>query len=144
MSKQVGLDMYLYYNSGSYGSPTWALVSNCQDLKRPDEFAEAIVSRRAVPVEQVEPTIRKMQFEWSMVNDATDTAFAALKTRYLAKTLTELSLADGPIATTGTIYLRVETKLFQFGGDEPLDGAAIYNVLAKPCYSSNAPGYTTV
>lgn len=144
MSKQVGLDMYLYYNSGTYGSPTWSLISNCQDLKGPNEFAEANVSRRGSGYEQMEPSLIKAQFDWTMINDATDTAFAAMKTRYYARTLTELALADGPIATTGTIYFRIECKLFKFERDEPLEGAASYAITAKPCYSSNAPGFTTV
>ena len=144
MSKQVGLDMYLYYNTGTYGSPTWTLIENVQDLTGPDSFAEANVSRRKVKFEQLEPTLRKVSFEWGMIYDPSDTAFAALKANYAAKTLTEFAFADGPIATNGTIYLRIECKIFTFDRDESLEGANAYKVVAKPCYSSNVPSVVTV
>jgi hypothetical protein len=144
MSKQVGLDMDLYYNSGSNASPVWVPVSDCRDLTGPDSFAEADVSRRAAGFKQTEPTLRDASFEWEMVYDPADSAFAALKTRYAAKTLTELALADGPIATSGTIYFRIECKLFKFERNESLEGANLYSVSAKPCYSQNAPSIVTV
>lgn len=144
MSKQVGLDMYLYYNSATYGSPSWQLISDVQDLEIPDEFEEADVGRRADTFVAVEPSRRKCELSFSMVADLTDTAFAALKTRYIARTLTEFAWADGPIATTGTIYMKCEMKIFKFARKEPLSGAVTVDVVAKRCYSSNAPSVVTV
>jgi hypothetical protein len=144
MSKQVGLDMDLYYNSATWAAPTWALISDCRDLTGPDSFAEADVSRRAAGFKQTEPSLRDASFEWEMVYDPLDAAFALLKARYAAKTLIELALADGPILTVGTIYFRIECKLFKFERNESLEGANLYSVSAKPCYSANPPQVVTV
>lgn len=144
MSTQIGLDMKLYYNTSNYASPSWSLISDVRDLTAPDVFKEADVSRRAAGFNQYEPTLRDFSIEFDSVYDYSDTAFAALLTRYAAKTLTEFALADGLIATNGTHYLRVECKLFKAERSEPLEGANVYSFMAKPCYSSNAPTFVTV
>jgi hypothetical protein len=149
MSKQVGLDMYLYRNTGSYGTPTWVVVENVRDLNGADSMAEADVSRRGTAVtgsgfKQNEPTLREMSFDWEMVRDEADADFTALRTAYAARTLVEFAFADGAIATTGTNYFRIECKIFGFERSEPLEGPNTYKVTAKPCYSANAPLLVTV
>jgi hypothetical protein len=143
MSKQVGLDMKLYYNTGSFAAPTWAEISNCRDLTGPDSFAEADVSRRAAGFKQYEPTIRDFSIEWEMVKDDNDAGFTLVRTRYAAKTIIELALADGGITVSGTIFFRVECKLFKFERNESLEGANLYSVTAKPCWSANTPSVNT-
>lgn len=147
MAKQVGLDQYLYRNTATYGSPTWVIVENVRDLTASDTYAEADVSRRntgASAYKQTEPTLREMSFEWDMVYDPSDADFTALLGFHQARTLVEFAFSDGVIATTGTKYFRIECKLFDFTMDEPLEDGKIVHVVAKPCYSSNAPVYTTV
>jgi hypothetical protein len=145
--------MKLYYNAGSYGSPTWTEVTNCRDLTGPDSFGEADVSRRGAGFKQYEPTLRDVSFEWEMVKDDTDTPFTTIKTNYAAKTLTEFALADGAIGTAGTtgsggtagsIYIRFDCKIFKFERNESLEGANLYSVVIKPCFSAHAPAYATV
>lgn len=144
MPEQIGLDMKLYRNSGTYASPTWVLVDNVADLKGPDSMGEAVIGIRGKAYEQYEPGLRKVSFDWDMIKDETDTNFSALRTAYGAKTLTEFAFANGAIATTGTKYFRIECKLFEFSRDESLEGANKYHVVAKPCWSANVPSYVTV
>jgi len=135
VGKQVGLDMKLYYNSNTFASPTWVLLNNVRDLTGPDSFSEADVGQRGSAMKATEPALRDISIEWEMVYDDTDaTGFVAMQTRYYARTLTELALADGLIATSGTHYLRVETKLLKFERNEALEGANLYSVAAKPCW----------
>jgi hypothetical protein len=151
MGKQVGLDMKLYRATGS---PAWNLIDNVRDLTGPDSFSEADVSCRAVGIKLTEPALRDISFEWEMVYDETDTDFTTLRTAYAAKTLVEFALADGLIGTAGTTgsggvagskYIRVECKIFKFERNEALEGANLYSVVAKPCYSSAAaPTIATV
>lgn len=147
MPKQCGLDMYLYRNTNTYASPTWVIVENVRDLTGPDSFAEADVSRRqtgGTPIKQSEPTLREFSIEFDMVYDLTDTDFAALQTAFAARTLVEIALADGAIATTGTRYFGLEMKIFEFSRNESLTDANIYHVVMKPCYSNNAIRTVTV
>lgn len=147
MSVQVGIDMYLYRNTATFGSPTWVIIENVRDLTAPDAFGEADVSRRMTgqtALKQTEPTLREFEAEWDMVRDEGDADFLALRTAFAARTLTEFAFASGAIATTGTVYYRVETKLFEFSRNEALEDANSYHVKALPCFSSNASGITTV
>ncbi len=137
MAHQIGLDMKLYYNSSIRATPAYALISNVRDLTGPDSFSEADVSRRASGRKQSEPALRDFSIEFEMVYDATDTAFALIQTRYYARTMIELVLANDLIATSGTEYLRVECKITKFERNEALEGANLYSVVAKPCW----PGY---
>lgn len=138
MSKQVGLDMKLYRDTGGgYGTETWEEIANVRDLSAPDAFSEADVSRRAIGVKQSEPTLRDVSIEWEMVHDPADTDFAAIQSAYYAKTALVLAMANDNIATSGTEYLAVQCKILKFERQEPLEGAVTYAVTAKPCWPGN-------
>lgn len=134
MTTQIGLDMKLYWNDDAYESPDWTLIDNVRDLTAPDAMVMADVSRRAVGIKQTEPSLRDMSFEWEMVYDPTDAGFAEVQERYYSGAVMELAFANGAIATSGTIYLRVECKIFKFERNEALEGANLYSVTAKPCW----------
>lgn len=144
MPSYIALDMTLYRNTGTYGSPTWDLVDNVRDLRIPRTMKEANVSTRKVKVEQVEPTLLALGVEWEMVRDDADTDYTALQTAFEGRSMVELAFANGPIATQGTKYTRCEMKLFDFSEQEPLEGANLVSVVAKPCRSANAPSTVTV
>lgn len=144
MAKQAGKDQYFYYNAGTYGSPTWTLTSIVGNVKLTDTAGTADIRRRAMGTVQKVLTQREMAIEFEMVRDRSDAAYAALETKYLAGTLTEFALADGAIATTGTIYTRVECYITQFETNEPIDGAVMTTCKAEPAFGANAPSKTTV
>ena len=143
MAEQIGLDMLLYRNTGTNGSPTWVLIENVGDLTGPDSMDKIELPRRKTAIKQYEPGQRDISFEWDMIKDETDTQFTALRTAYAAKTLTEFAFANGPIATAGTKYFRVECKIFEFARTEPINGANAYHVVVAPCWSANVPDYVT-
>jgi hypothetical protein len=140
----VGLDMTLYYNSGTFGSPVWVLIDNCQDLKRGSSLAEATLNKRKFKDVQTEPTLNAKVFSWDMIKDETDANYTTLRTRKDGRTLTEFAFANGPIATSGTTYYRQECKIFQFDDVEPLSGGVVTSVMAKPCVSANAGTWNIV
>lgn len=137
----VGLDMFLYYNTGNFASPTWAQI-NCRDLKKGRSLGQADVSNRGSKNKLSEPTLFDREYTFDIVTDQTDTAFAALQTAFFARTAVEFALANGPIGTAGSVntggtanvvYSRMTCKIFGFEDAEPLDGADITSVTAKPC-----------
>jgi len=154
MGKQVGLDMKLYRNTGSSGTPVWDIINNVRDLTGPDSYSEADVSVRNVGIKLTEPALRDISIEWEMIYDDTDPDFTAIQTAYAGKVLIELALADGLIGTAGSVasggtagshYIRIECKILKFERTEALEGANAYAVIAKPCWSSaTGPTITTV
>jgi hypothetical protein len=140
----VGLDMLLNRNSAAYATPTWVEVKNVRDLSGPDSMGEADASSRRVKVKQFEPTLEEIAFEWEMIYDPADADFVAFQTAYRTRAKVDLAFSDGPMATSGTNYFRIECKIFGFERSETLEGMATRKVTAKPCYSANAPVATTV
>jgi hypothetical protein len=142
----VGLDMDLYRNTGTNATPVWVLIDNCRDLKRAKSRGEADVSIRKFKERQKEPALHERVYTWQMLRDETDTNYTGLRTNYEAspQPITELAFANGLIATSGTTYFRQECKLFGWDDDEPLEGAVLTDVTAKPCKSAFAPTTVTV
>ena len=137
MSKQVGLDMVLYYDDASdWDDPEYLECDDVRDLTGPDSLGEADVSIRGNGLKLSEATLREMSFEWDMVHDPANAAFVFFHNAYVTKAKVEILLADGDIETPGTKYLRIEVKLFKFDRSEPLEGANIRSVVAKPCWKA--------
>jgi hypothetical protein len=137
MGVKRGLDLKLYYNSATYASPTWVLIDLARDVNLDFTADEGDSSSRLSEIGTSEPTTKKLSIDFEMINDTANSAIAAMDTRFLANTLTEFAFADGPIATTGTKYRRLETKLFGAGEGQPLGGVSTRKFVAKPCYSTN-------
>lgn len=137
----VGVDQDLYYNSGSYGTPVWTIV-NCRDLKKGFTMGEAEVGSRAISEELYEPTRRKRQYVFDMIEDETDASYVAIRAAFLAKSAMEFAFANGPIGTSGTVasggtsgvvFSRITCKVFGFETDQPLDNGCDTSITVKPC-----------
>ena len=145
----VGLDMFLYYNTGTFGIPTWSLITNVRDLKHGQELSEADVSIRAsggaAKRKLAEPCLIADTFEWDMVYDETDAAFVALRGFKEARTMVELAFMNQAVATSGSSGFRCQTKIFGWDMDQPMEDGVTVHVTAKPCKSAgtNLPSYFT-
>ncbi len=144
MSFVLGKDAKLYRNSGSYGSPTWTLISNVRDLGLGLEKGEADVTTRAGNGwEQVVAALKSASIEWGMVWDTADANFTAIRNSFLNDTVIEFLVLDGAVATTGSQGLRAECMVQRFRRNENLREAVVVDVSAKPTYSTNAPSWWT-
>ena len=151
----IGMNMKLYRNTGSYGSPTWALVGNVVDLKMDPGTAEEvdIMVRASGGFRQYEQGPKAAAYEWDMLWKQVDTDLAAIITAWSGDSLIEFAFADGVIGTAGSVasggtagatFFRHECKIFSVGRDETLGDKVPSHVVAKPCYSTNSPTYNTV
>ena len=139
-------DGKLYLNTGTYGSPTWDLIPNADDVNFPIESDEADTSNRAAGgFETIIPGLHKITVEFGMVYDPADTDYTTIRDAHLARTLKEWGVADGLIATNGTQYLRLHAYVVKSGVNQPLREAMKVPVTLRPGYSSNAnPAWVTV
>lgn len=128
----IGLDMFLYWNTGTFASPVWTLVDNCQDLKRAMSRSEAELNSRKSTDVMKEPGLKEKVFNFSMINDETDTNFTGLRTAEEGRTVVEFAFANGAIATSGTTYTRQETKIFGWEEEQPLTGGVATSITVKP------------
>lgn len=141
----LGFNGKLYYNTGSYASPTWVLVNNVGDLTLPLEAGEAAVTTRGGGgFEQVVAGLIKFGLEFKMVYDPADTAQTAFRTAFFARSSIEFAAMDQAIATAGSQGMRVTCAITKFSRDENLGEAMMVQVAAKATYAANAPAWYTV
>ena len=130
---KLGLTAKAYRNTGSFGSPTWVEVSNIQDLDLGDtmDSFDATI-RGSGGFDESEPTIRKVEINWNMKNNA-DAGMIAFRTAYAARAAVDLQFLDGPIATTGSHGVRGRFKFHEFGKPQNLRDGQFVNLVARPC-----------
>lgn len=141
----MGFNGKAYYNTGTYGSPTWTLMSNVGDIEVTDEMTESEIPLRAGGGFMFFAAgLRKLGFSWKMLYNPADTVQTALRSAYAARTATEFLFLDQLVATAGSEGMRASMAITKFARGEPLDGAMMVDVAVKPAYSANVPALFTV
>lgn len=132
-------DAKLYYNTGSYGSPTWTLICNVKDLTLSLESAEVDVTTRCGSgFNEYVPGLTDASVTFSMLYDPSDTAWEALRGHFFAKTAVEVLVLDGPVATAGSEGLRATVIVRSFTRNEQLGQALMTDVTLRPTPNANA------
>ena len=145
MAYVLGMNAKLYYNTGTYGSPTWTEISNVRDVTLSLERGDSdITTRGGGGWRQSVATIADGSVDFQMVWDNTDTAFTAIKTAFIDATTVEFLVLDGSSSTTGNQGLRATMAITSFSRNEGLEDALTVDVSAKTAYADNAPAWYTV
>lgn len=137
----MGFNGKAFYNSGTYGSPTWVALNNVGSIKVTDEMNESQLQLRSQGgFEVTVPGLRKVGFEFDSVYDPADTAQSALRTKYTGRTKTDFLFLDGDSETTGSFGTRVLAIITKFPRQEEINDAMMVNVAIKPTYdNTNVP-----
>lgn len=125
------LDCHLYCNTGTYASPTWAELTLARDVTLNRSRAEGDDSSRAYGMASAVVGQEAIEISAQVIYVLSDTAYAAMKTAYEGRTVIELALMDGPIATTGSKGKRVDVVITGFNRSEPLGDAVKVDITAK-------------
>jgi len=146
MSKKLGKDGKLYYcEAGIGGTPDWSELTNARDVTLGLTKGEADVTTRGnAGWKASAATLKEGTIEWEMVWDPSDEGFTAVKDAWFNNTTLGLAVMDGDIATAGSQGLWADCDILDFSREEPLDGAMIVKVTAKPTYTANAPQWKTI
>jgi len=142
----LGYANHLYYNTGSYGFPTWVLITNVANAKVSLEANEAEATTRAGAGFNIkEPGLFDLSVEFDAIYDATDTVLMAIRAAALARTPIEIFALDGLVVTTGSLGVRFIGKFFGFSKDESLgEMTKVTPLKIVPCLSATAPASCTV
>lgn len=146
----TGAECKLYYNTGTFGSPTWTEIPGAIDVNVAIDASYADVSSRRSLWRMEAKALQGLTvtFGYRRRQGVSDAVFTALRGYALARTKFELAVADGAIATTGTQYVR-GTFQCHMNRDEPLDGAAEDSFEAHLTYEEDSgtmrePAWTVV
>lgn len=141
----VGLDGIAYRNTGSHGSPTWSAILSVKDVTLPMSATKVDASSRAATIKQHKVGQVEMGIAFPMVRDDDKTNYVAIRSACLARTPLDIAIADGPIATTGTVYCRMQVGVFKFEEKQPLEGVFESDIeLGNTDAVTNPPVFVTV
>lgn len=145
MAIVLGLNCALYQNTGSYGTPTWSVISGVQNLTLSMDKAEANVSTRASSWEQIAATLKKVSVEFNMPWDVSDSRQQAILDNFTASAGASLEflILAGTTSDVGAEGIRASFDIIKFNRTEDLEGAAMVEIAMKPAKSSNAPAWYT-
>jgi hypothetical protein len=128
----LGINSKLYYNSGTFGSPTWVEMSNVSDCKVDSNWDDADGSTRASPVKMSEPTQLNLGVGGKMLPDQS-VGYLLMQTRYYARTLIDIMALDGGSATNTAEGVRFEAKITTWAEDQGLGNVNFRDFMLKPC-----------
>lgn len=140
-----GIDCKLYrHTAGNYAVPTFDEITLCKDLTAPLGFGEGDATvRGSNGWVMTEPTLITHELNFSLLRDQGHADYLALRNAAIARTAIVLAACTGTITVAGEEYIKAEYKIFKFDEGEPLDGLATIDVVAKPCYPTNAANVPT-
>ena len=146
MAHVLAEDAKLYYNTGTYASPTWSEISNVKDLTlNLDKDETDVTTRASGGFKEFVDGLIDAGIEWGMLWDDNDTPFAAIRTAFFDKTAVEFLVLDGDVATSGNEGLRVTCMIKSFTRNETLGEALMIDVEARPVKNDDAaPAWYTV
>ena len=139
-----GRDARLYYNSATFGSPTWVVINAVRDVAIPDGDRVSIdASGRDYGIDLVEYANLKLRIEGKIRVNHSNTAFAYLQAKALlspslSTSIVDLMILSGVHTTDGNTGFRFESKIGKwFGEDQNIDQILWRPFLFTPCVPSD-------
>lgn len=125
----------LYYNAGTYATPTWTLIGRISGLKRTQnrstsEYAYREAANKKTATGQI-TTELSFKYETKRAPTAADTVFAALLDSFTNDTVLDIACTDQAIGTSGAKGIRGPFVVTQFDRDEADESNTAYDVTLK-------------
>jgi hypothetical protein len=146
----VGRECKLYYNSGTFASPTWTEITRAIDVAYTIASERGNVSSRVSLWKMEKKALNGLEltFGYRYRQGVTDAVFDALRPMALSNTVVEFAVADGAIATTGNEYLRasyqIDMTMNQALGDGVMAEFTAFLTSEEDSGTLREPAWTTV
>lgn len=130
----VGKNCGAYYNTASYGTPTWVEILAAIDVSVTLDKNTATVASREVDWELSSAALKTASVELGYLHsNAADTVFDALLDMYLNDTVTDMFFSDDDeTPSTGDQGLRAHFICTGMSQDQELQGAVQYTFSFQP------------
>jgi hypothetical protein len=136
MSK-LGIKCKAYYNSASYGSPTWVEVDSIVDLTATVAWETAAAAARANRVNVMMKTALNLSFSGMLRNDASTDAAKILELLLTDASL-DMLILDGPNNTNGVEGFRCDIQVMEGSEDQGRGTVLMRSISLMPTPSANA------
>lgn len=137
MSASVGFNQKLYYNAGTYDSPSWVEIDIVKDNKVPNSAGEAdVTTRSGGGYSQKKQGLKELSFEFNILYDPESTVFEYLRDAFIDGTPVDLWASDLEDGEEGAQGPRAVCELFKFDKGEALADGVMVDIVAKPTYTN--------
>lgn len=144
MAYQAGHSFKAYYSTGSVSSPTWTELTDVEDVTEDNSINVATVKNRGSKYERGIAGQHIMAGTLRQTYDKASTGQLAILAAYEAGSVLPLAIADGPIATTGTIAMQLDALITSFNRSQGLDDAAVVESAFVPHGNSAASSFPDI
>ena len=142
MAHVLAEDAKLYYNTGSYASPTWTEICGVKDLTLSLEKDEIDVTTRCSGgFKEFADGLLDANVTFNMLYDPADAAFTALQNAFFGKSALEFAVMDGalpPASGETSQGLRATCMVKSFSRSESLGDARMTDVAIRPVANNDA------
>jgi hypothetical protein len=140
----LGILANLYFNTGTYGSPTWSAVKLVGDLTVGGEWNSGKVVTRASRVEYEAMTTLKLACSGKLKADLTDTNYLALIAAMVAGTVINIMALDATSTTTGSQGWMYDAQVKKGNQDQTPEGVIFTEFEITPYPSGNPAQHALV
>lgn len=135
---KLGRDAVLYYNTASFGSPTWTAIPQVSDLSVTAEWDEAEASTRESKMKLKVKTLLGAEVAAKLKVVPSDTALGVIVAALFSDAVVDILVLNGTNATNGCYGFRFECQVHSANEDQGLGNAIFDEVKFKPCPTVNA------
>ena len=138
----IGVLENLFYNSATYGSPTWVAIPIVRDVDVNMDKSMAEVKARISTWKGNLPGIKDAPLEFEILADRSQATYGVLRAAWLADTLMDFAACDSAtVATTGAESFRALYYIKGFAESQKLEDAEVIKVSCELAYSTNLPTF---
>ncbi len=134
----LGPNGKVYYNSGTYGSPTWVELSIVNDWSRESKLNEAEANSRASFVDLIAATSMALSWQGTMKNDGS-AAWTFVYEAMHKRTAVDFLVLNGPHSTNGVTGHRADCLVLDTSEDGGRNTRLYNSIMLKPTESDNVP-----
>lgn len=140
MGSIQGVECKVYFNTATYGTPTWVEWSCARDTTLSIDYEEVDAScRGGGGYRQSAIALTSIEVSGNAIKDKADTTFVAIEAAARAKTVIDILVLDGPRLSASTDGYRMDAQIFNWTENQPFEDTVTIDFSIKPARSANAP-----
>lgn len=136
---KLGVQTKFYYNTGTYGSPTWTAITYVSELTLGLSIDKLEASARDSRGKTYLPGMLDIGVTFKVRKYRTDTAVAALLNAFAAVTLLDFLVLDGVYTTNTVEGWRFESYVYSANEDQGLGSVLFPELMIAPAPTDNGP-----
>lgn len=145
MALKLGRNAKIYYNAGSYASPSWTEITLARDVTTNLDSETADADHRGAGNFGADVVVRlKAGVDFELIWDTANAVFLVLLNAFTNMSGVEFLVLDGPVGTVGSRGVRATCSVSKFTRTEPLRGVQLAQVSIMPTYADNPAAWYTV